>query len=217
MTLLQSLKWRYATKKFNPAKKVRVEDLQTLMECVQLAASSYGLQPYKVLNIENAALRAKMQIASWGQSQVVDASHIFVFSAYTEVTPAMINKHLTLKANTQGIPFDKLKGYEGLIKQKIGAKTPDEVLNWNARQIYIALGNLLAACGELNIDACPMEGFEPEKYDEILGLRAKGLTAIVACAIGYRSTEDATQNAPKVRKPLTVLFETIYSLVIAIY
>ena len=121
----------------------------------------------------------------------------------------MVDEYIALKANIQSIPLDKLTGYGTFMKSKIKAKTPAEILEWNARQIYIALGNLLAACGELNIDACPMEGFEPEKYDEILGLKAKGLTAVLVCPIGYRSSEDATQHAPKVRKPLTALFENI--------
>ena len=208
-SIVQSLKWRYATKKFDASKKISANDLATLMECIQLTATSYGLQPYKVLNIENEALRAKMQAASWGQNQVVDASHVLVFCAFNEITPNMVDEYIALKANIQSIPLDKLTGYGTFMKSKIKAKTPAEILEWNARQIYIALGNLLAACGELNIDACPMEGFEPEKYDEILGLKAKGLTAVLVCPIGYRSSEDVTQHAPKVRKPLTALFENI--------
>ena len=144
-SLVQSLKWRYATKKFDANKKVNEADLATLLECIQLTATSYGLQPYKVLNIENPKLRAKMQVASWGQSQVVDASHVLVFCAYNEVTPDMIDKYVALKANTQGIPLDKLKGYGDFMKGKIEAKTPMEILNWNARQIYIALGNLFCS------------------------------------------------------------------------
>lgn len=208
-SLLRSLKWRYATKKFDPTKKVSPEDLHTLMKCIQLAASSYGLQPYKVLNIEDVDLRAKMQVASWGQSQVVDAAQVLVFCAYNEITSEMVDDFVALKAATQGVPLEKLVGYGDFMKSRIKDKTPEEILNWNAKQIYIALGNLLATCGELSIDACPMEGFEPEKYDEIFGLKAKGLTAVVVCPIGYRSEKDATQHLPKVRKPLTELFETI--------
>lgn len=208
-SLVQSLKWRYATKKFDVTKKVSKEDLHTLMECIQLTATSYGLQPYKVFNIENTELRAKMQVASWGQSQVVDASHVLVFCAYTAITSDMVDEYIALRANTQNIPLTALTGYGDFMKSRIESKSSAEILEWNARQIYIALGNLLAACGELNIDACPMEGFEPEKYDEILGLSARGLSAIVVCPIGYRSTEDTSQNSPKVRKPLDELFETI--------
>jgi len=209
MSLIQSLKWRYATKQFDPTKSIPAKDMQTILEAIQLTATSYGLQVFKVLNVTNKALREKLKVASWGQSQVVDASELLVFCAYTEITPEVVDTYVDNKATIQSIPPKNLEGYSGFMKSKIAEKSPEEIIEWNARQIYIALGNLLAICGELKIDACPMEGFEPEKYDELLGLKAKGLTAIVACPIGYRSKEDFTQNSPKVRRPLEELFETI--------
>ncbi len=209
MSLIQSLKWRYATKKFDTKKSIAAEDMQVILEAIQLTATSYGLQPYKVLNITNKTLRQQMQAASWGQTQVVDASDVLVFCAYTEITSDMIDTYVERKATIQNIPPKNLEGYSDFMKSKILEKSPEELIDWNAKQIYIALGNLLAICGELEIDACPMEGFEPEKYDEMLGLKEKGLTAVLVCPIGYRSAEDFTQHSPKVRKPLTELYETI--------
>ena len=209
MSLIQSLKWRYATKKFDTTKSIAPEDMQVILEAIQLTATSYGLQPYKVFNIANKELRQQMQVASWGQAQVVDASDVLVFCAYTEITSDMVDNYVQRKATTQNIPIKNLAGYSDFMKSKIQEKSPEELIDWNARQIYIALGNLLAVCGELEIDACPMEGFEPEKYDKMLGLKEKGLTAILVCPIGYRSAEDFTQHSPKVRKPLAELFETI--------
>lgn len=209
MSLIQSLKWRYATKKFDTTKSIAPEDMQVIMEAIQLTATSYGLQPYKVFNIVNKDLRQQMQVASWGQAQVVEASDVLVFCAYTEITSEMVDNYVQRKATTQNIPLKNLAGYSGFMKSKIQEKSPEELIDWNARQIYIALGNLLAVCGELEIDACPMEGFEPEKYDTMLGLKEKGLTAVLVCPIGYRSPEDFTQHSPKVRKPLAELFETI--------
>lgn len=209
MSLIQSLKWRYATKKFDTTKSITAEDMQVILEAIQLTATSYGLQPYKVLNIANKEMRQQMQVASWGQAQVVDACDVLVFCAYTEITSDMVDNYVQRKATTQSIPLKNLTGYSAFMKSKIEEKSPEELIEWNARQIYIALGNLLAVCGELEIDACPMEGFEPEKYDEMLGLKEKGLTAVLVCPIGYRSAEDMTQHSPKVRKPLAELYELI--------
>ncbi len=209
MSLIQSLKWRYATKKFDTTKSISVADMQIILEAIQLTATSYGLQAYKVLNIINKELRQQMQVASWGQAQVVDACDVLVFCAYTEITSDMVDTYVERKATIQHIPPKNLEGYSDFMKSKIQEKSPEELIEWNARQIYIALGNLLAICGELKIDACPMEGFESKKYDEMLGLKEKGLTAVVVCPIGYRSEADFTQNSPKVRKPLEELFETI--------
>lgn len=209
MGLIENLKWRYATKKFDSGKKVSADDLEKIKEAIQLSASSYGLQLYKVLIIEDAALREKLQPASWGQSQIVDASQLIVFCNYSTVEDEHIDEYVDLKSSTQGIDAEQLKGYGDFIKSKMKDLSGTEVNNWTGRQTYIALGNLLAVCGELKIDACPMEGFDPEKYNEILGLKEKGLNAAVVATIGYRSDEDQTQHGKKVRKSIDNLFETI--------
>ncbi len=209
MNLIENLKWRYATKKFDPNRKVSESDLEKIKEAVSLSASSYGLQAYKVLIIEDLELRKKLQPASWGQSQITDASHLVVFCNYTKVNPEVIDGYLKLKATTQGLNFEDLKGYGDFMKSKIGALPEDAVKAWTAKQTYIGLGNLLAASAELKIDTCPMEGFESDQYEEILGLSEKGLSAAVIATIGYRSKEDATKDSKKVRKPVTELFEII--------
>ena len=209
MKLIEALKWRYATKKFDPARKVALSDIEKLKEAIQLSASSYGLQLYKVLIIEDPAIRAKLRPASWDQSQIEDASQLFVFCNYTQIDTTDINAFIELKAKEQGRKFEDLKGYGEFINKKLAAQTPEEKGNWTAKQTYIALTHLLAACAELRIDTCPIEGFEPEKYNEILGLTSRGLNAAVVAAIGYRSESDPSQHTNKVRKPLDELFEHI--------
>lgn len=207
MELNNQLKWRYATKKFDPNKKVSAEQLEQLKEAIQLSASSYGLQSYKILIIENKATREALQAASWGQAQIVDASHLFIFCHDKTVGPEAVDTYLQNVANTRALDITSLAGYGDFMKMKIAEKSAEEVVNWTARQTYIALGNLLAACAELKIDSCPMEGFDPSEYDKILNLSAQNLSAAVVATIGYRSEEDQTQYYPKVRKSLEDLFE----------
>ena len=208
MKLIDHLQWRYATKKFDPKKKIRREDLEQIKEAVRLSASSYGLQLYKVLIIEDEATPKALREASWGQPQITDASHLFVFCNRTSVTDKDIDAYLELKANTQDLDPSGLQGYGNFMKEKLGSLTEEQQGVWTSKQVYIALGNLLAACGEMQIDSCPMEGFDPAQYDEILGLKEKGLSSAVVAAVGYRAKEDATQHLPKVRKPFEQLFET---------
>lgn len=209
MQLLENLKWRYATKKYDPSKKVSQQDLESIKEAVQLSASSYGLQAYKVLEINNPEIREKLKPFSWGQSPITDASHLLVFCNYADVTDQNIDDFIALKSEISGIEHANLVGYGTFAKGKIKEKSPEEITNWTAKQAYIALGNALVACAELKIDSTPMEGFEPAAYNEILGLTKRGLNAAVVLAIGYRHAEDANQHAKKVRKPMTSLFETI--------
>ena len=208
-TFIENQNWRYATKKFNSEKKISNSDLEILKEAIQLSSSSYGLQPYKVLIIENEEIRKQLQPASWGQSQITDASHLFVFASVTNVDAEYITHYAENMAKTRNIPFDSVKGYADFMIGNIASLTPEKQFIWSQKQAYLALGNLLNAAAELKIDVTPMEGFIPEQYNEILGLTEKGLHATLVATIGYRHNEDATQHYAKVRKPISELFESI--------
>ncbi len=209
MNLIENLKWRYATKKFDTSKKVSESDLAKLKEAIQLSASSYGLQLYKVLIIENDQIKEKLKPASWEQSQITEASHLFIFCNYTKVIDKNIDDYISLKSKTQNINVKDLEGYADFMKNTIGSISEDMQKEWTTKQTYIAMSNLLTACAELKIDACPMEGFDIEKYNDILELNTKGLSTAVVTAVGYRSEKDNTANAPKVRKSINDLFEII--------
>lgn len=203
---IKSANWRYATKKFDTSKKVSTKDLETLKEAIQLATSSYGLQPYKVLIVENPELRAKLQPAAWGQSQIVDASQVLVFANIVNFGENEIDSYLTNISTTRDLDIESLKGYGDFMKSKI-TTLPEEVRNiWTSKQTYLAMGNLLNAAAELNIDVTPMEGFETSKVNEILGLYELGLNVSLIATIGYRHKEDATQHYIKVRKSKEELF-----------
>jgi len=208
-TFIENQNWRYATKKFDATKKISDKDLETLKEAIRLSSSSYGLQLYKVFIIENPELRAKLQPVSWGQSQIVDASHLLVFTNIVDVQENHIDEYVQNIAATRGLSIEDLKGYSDFMKSKIVPLSVEQKSNWTAKQTYLALGNLINAAAELKIDVTPMEGFEPEKYNEILGLNELGLNASLVAPIGYRHEEDATQHYAKVRKSTKELFETI--------
>ena len=199
-------KWRYATKKFDASKKISNEDFETLKEAIQLSTSSYGLQPYKIFIIENPEIRAQIQPAAWGQTQIVDASYLLVFANITNFGETEIDNYINLMSETRGISVESVKGYADFMKMKITG-LPEEQRNiWTSKQTYLALANLMNAAAELKIDVTPMEGFEPEKVNEILGLPEKGLNASLLATIGYRHEDDATQHYAKVRKPIHELF-----------
>jgi len=203
---IKNANWRYATKKFDTTKKISKQDLETLKEAIRLSASSFGLQPYRVLIIENPELRAKLQPAAWGQSQIVDASQLIVFANITNFGENEIDLSIANTTKTRGLPADALNGYGDFMKSKIVA-LPEDVRNtWASKQTYLALGNLMNAASELKIDVTPMEGFEPAQVNEILGLGKLGLNATLLATIGYRHEEDATQHYAKVRKSNEELF-----------
>nr|WP_288932072.1 NAD(P)H-dependent oxidoreductase [uncultured Allomuricauda sp.] len=208
-TVIENRTWRYATKKFDANKRVSEEDLQTLLEATRLSASSYGLQPYHVIVVSDQKVKEQLKPASWGQSQITDASHIIVFASATDFGEELVDDFLENLSNTRNIPMEGLKGYSDFMKSKLMDLPADTKGTWTAKQAYIAFGNLMQAAAELKIDTCPMEGFESDKYNEILGLNGKNLNAVVVLAVGYRSEEDETQHLPKVRKSKEELFTHI--------
>ncbi|WP_445454605.1 NAD(P)H-dependent oxidoreductase [Flavobacterium sp. 25HG05S-40] len=203
---IKNANWRYATKKFDTNKKVSNEDLETLKEAIQLSVSSYGLQPYKVIFVDNPELRAKIQPAAWGQSQIVDASQLVVFANITNFGEEQIDAYINNVVTTRGLSAEDLKGYADFMKSKITTLSEENRNTWTSKQTYIALTNLLNAAAELKIDVTPMEGFDPALVNEILGLEKMGLNASLLATIGYRHDEDATQNYAKVRKSKEELF-----------
>ncbi|WP_224489838.1 NAD(P)H-dependent oxidoreductase [Robertkochia flava] len=206
---IEKLQWRYATKKFDPAKKLEKEKLETLKEAIRLSASSYGLQPYKVLIIEDPELRKKLRPAAWDQPQITDASQLIVFAHDTNFGDQQIDAYINNVVETRGLKKEDLAGYGDFMKSKITPLPEARKSAWTARQAYIALGNMLSAAAHLEIDACPMEGFEVDQFDQILGLTGKGWSTAVIATVGYRSEEDDTQHYAKVRKSEKELFETI--------
>lgn len=208
-TFLENQNWRYATKKFDATKKVSDKDIAFLKEAIRLSTSSYGLQAYQIIIIENPEIRAKLQPVSWGQKQIVDASHLIVFANYTKIDNDDIDAYLKTIAATRNVSLESITGYGDYMKGAISKMTSEEINIWNQKQTYLALGNLLAAAAEIKVDVTPMEGFVPAQYNEILGLDKLYLNASLVATIGYRSDEDATQHHKKVRKSNQDLFITI--------
>ena len=197
--LLTHLKWRYAVKKFDPNRKVSPEDWAVLEESLILSPSSFGLQPWKFFVVKTPELREKLVECSWGQKQVVDASHLIVLGMKTDVDDAYVDKYIDLTASLRQIEAADLAPFAKVIKGFLGRMTPADIKVWAKLQVYIALGQLMTSAAHLGIDACPMEGFMPEKYDEVLGLTAKGFSAGVVCPVGYRDETDPYASYPKVR------------------
>jgi nitroreductase len=205
--LLEQLNWRYATKEFDPKRKISAEDWATLEQALLLTPSSGGLQPWKFIIVTDPAVRAKLVPVSYGQEKVSMASHLVVFAAKNNFNEADVDAHLNNVAKTQGVPIEALAPLRGMLVGGI-VKSMDETARnaWARNQTYIALGNLLTSAALLGIDACPMEGFDRAQYDEILGLKAKGLASAVIATLGYRSATDKYASASKVRFPKEQIF-----------
>ena len=208
-TIIENLNWRYATKKFDADKKVAKKDLETLKEAVRLSASSYGLQPYQVILLEDEGLRNQIKAVAWNQSQITEASDVMIFANMTNLGVAEVQNYIENIAKTREIPSTSLKGFEDMMTNVVTSLTPEAKENWTAKQTYISLGTLLSAAADLKIDATPMEGFDRDAVNKILQLPEKGLSATLIVTLGYRHESDANQHLKKVRKPNEELFITL--------
>ena len=199
-TLLEALNWRYATKKFDPVRKISAETWQTLEETLVLAPSSIGLQPWRFYVITDPAMKARLMPAAWNQAQVVECSHFVVFTVRKNLGADHVERHIERMVEVRGVVKESLTKFGQMALQNLDAARAEGRLDtWQTYQIYIALGSFMTAAALLGVDTCPMEGFEPLKFDEILGLKATNYMSIVGCAAGYRLPDDKYASTKKLR------------------
>jgi nitroreductase len=197
--LLAALSWRYATKQFDATRKIPAETWAAIEDSLVLTPSSFGLQPWKFLVVQNPEVRAKLLTESWNQPQVTDASHFVVLTARKDLTMVDIEAWISRMAEVQNKDAEAVAPLKGMIAGFAERMSAEDRYEWNARQIYIALGQLMAAAAVLGIDACPMEGISAAAYDRVLGLESSDYATVVACALGYRAESDKYATTPKAR------------------
>jgi nitroreductase / dihydropteridine reductase len=200
MKLIDDLKWRYATKRFSP-KKVSQDNLKTIIEAINLSASSIGMQTYRVFVVENQEIKKELGEGSFNL-QITEGPHLLVFAAFDSITQETIDNYIAFVAQERNLPETDLADFKNMISSHLLARTNEENFIWSAKQAYIGLGTGLIAAANLEIDSTPMEGFDSEKFDNILGLKEKGLKSVVLLALGYRDEEnDWNAKLKKVRLP----------------
>lgn len=199
MDLMNALEWRYAVRKFSDEVLSEME-VTALLDVTRLSASSYGLQPYRLLVVESPDIRRELVAHSYGQQKVAECSHLVVFAVQTDIGDRLVGEYVSKLAEVRGVSPESLRAMAGHIKEALAAKSPEENLQWAHQQAHIALGNLLTCAAMMGIDTCPMGGFDAAGYDRVLGLAKESLTASVICPIGRRDAADAAASAPKVRR-----------------
>jgi nitroreductase len=202
MELIQQLKWRYATKKMNPAKTVPQDKIERILEAVRLAPTSSGLQPYEIIVVTNKALLGKIKPVAWGQGQVADCSHLLVFAAWDDYTPERINRMFDLIRDERGLKDNAdWENYRQRLLTTYPPRGAEANFQHAAKQAYIGLGIAMVAAAFEEVDSTPMEGFDPDALDEILDLRARGLRSVLMMPLGYRDeSKDWLVNLKKVRR-----------------
>jgi len=203
MNILNSLEWRYATKKFDPSKKLSNQQIETLKKAFNLTATSFGLQPLKLIVIQNKELQEKFVEASYYQRQVADASHLLVLCIENNTTTDDIKAYFDLEIKTRGTSEEVVSTFRDQLIGMYKNKSAEEIQLSAKHQAYITLGNLMTVCAVEKIDACPMEGFIPEKVDELLNLNALNLKSVLLLPVGFRAEDDIMNGLKKVRKPLS--------------
>ncbi len=200
MNIIDSLQWRYATKKFDSERIISEEKIELLTDAFNLTATSYGLQPLKLVVIKNKEVQQELVAHSMNQQQVAQASHVFVICIEKEISEDYIVNYFDNVKAVRGTEDEVLNPFKNFLISSFAEKSDDEIKLWASKQAYIALGNLLTVCAIQQIDACPMEGFVPEKYDDFLNLGDKGLQSILVLPVGYRATDDMFSDLAKVRR-----------------
>lgn len=197
--IVDAMKWRYATKQFS-SQKLTEEQLLFLEETIRMAPSSFGLQPWKLIVVQNPEIREKLKAAGYNQAQITESSALFVFAVEKTIDANFVQKFVDNIVVTRGVTEEMIADYKNMMNGSISSKTDSQKQEWAARQAYLALGTLLTAAAIESIDVCPMEGFDPGAFDQILGLSDKGLATVVIAAVGFRAEEDAFQSYAKVRR-----------------
>lgn len=200
MNILESLKWRYATKKFDSNKYLNEEQVSILKEAFNLTATSYGLQPLKLIVVKDKSIQEKLVAHSWNQQQVAQASHVLVICIDNKISQKDVENYFTRVKAIRNTPDEILNPFKNMLVDSINSKSNEELTTWAIKQAYIALGNLLTVCAIEKIDSCPMEGFIPEQYDEILDLESKNLSSVLVLPVGFRAKDDFMKDLKKVRK-----------------
>lgn len=203
MTSIQNLKWRYAVKKFDEHKFLTEDQLNTLKEAFNLTATSYGLQPIKLVVLQNKALQQQLVTHSWNQQQVAQASHVLIFCVDTKLNETDVENYFSKVKDVRNTPDEIINPFKEYLKDLIASKQHEDLFTWAKNQAYLALGNLLTVCANEQIDSCPMEGFLPEKYDEVLDLTSKNLSSVLVLPVGFRAEDDFMKDQKKVRKNLS--------------
>lgn len=207
--IIESLQWRYATKKFDPSKKLAEDQVNTLLGTLELSASSMGLQPYRFIHVRDRDVREELRIHSYDQSQITDSSELIVFAAKATLSAEDIEELVRREGEMRGYDETSIHKRIASVSNYVKQKDPEEFLAWTSRQLYISMGKLLEAAALMRIDACPMEGIKGSEYDRILGLEPLNLRAFAVVTLGFRSDSDAYAGKPKVRLPREQIIKTI--------
>jgi nitroreductase / dihydropteridine reductase len=206
MNLINALNWRYAAKRMN-GQKVPAEKVDAILEATRLSASSMGLQPYTILVVEDEALRKEIQKVAYNQPQIVEGSHLLIFAAWDNITEQQVEEYINHLAAERGVEPETLAGFRNSLAGTVAKNTQEQNYQWAARQAYIAFGTAIAAAATEEVDATPMEGFDPAALDALLNLKEKGLRSVTLLPLGYRDTaNDWLASQKKVRREKEKLF-----------